>query len=740
MLGNGHDRRRLWRAVFPFPFLRITGGWVDALGSAGILLLVAASRLLLLPRGPWEQDEALLACGVGDFDPAHHMPLPPGFPLWILIGRLTRLLGVGDPVTALQVASALLSVVAVWALVGLWGAHAGPAEAVAGALLAAFLPGVWFHAARGFSETAAATFAVVGLALWLRGGRQGFAAGSLAMTAAALTRPPLAPLFVVAVLLAAWGVRREPRRLAAAAALCGGAVVAVLAPLVLEAGGTTAFLSAIRSHGGEHFALLGLQPWRVADIGFVRGLGTPAAALLFFAAAAVGWWTLRRALGWRFWAGSGFAVFLAYLLLFLHNRSYPRYWVLAWLLLAVPAAVGARVVVRSVRVAVPLVVLGAAVAAWWTWPAVRYLHRHRLPVVEALEAVAGEGAGVLVFEDQLFSFRNYYAKQRLLRVGSLRVSEIPPRRLNLGGSPLWFLTESEGQDVPSNASQALVFACPEPRVARLSQDRFLRARLVRNPVLAWRGASVPEVDSTERFIWCSGRSVVVLPPVGGAGQVALACEIHPLLGQVEVAATMAGRQVFRERRAAGRQVLVMPLPDLPERNRLNQIVPLELAVEREVQLAGDLRRLAVRLYRVSVEAPPYPVGSYAFFPETNSLLAAAVAGTGTYPPEALGDPPRPAAWTGPVATFSMPLGTGLVGVEVLAPRPGPVPVTATLGATTSTLRVGPEGGCLVLAVPPELAHGRRGTLVVESPTFVPGGDDRRELGVAISRIWFAAEP
>ncbi len=738
MLGAARARWWLLRRVFPFPITGGPGGWREALATALWLLGLVASRLLLLPRGPWEQDEALLACGVLDFDPAHHMPLPPGFPFWILLGRTVRLLGVGDPLVALQLASAFSSVVAVWALVGLWGAHAGRAEALVGATLAAFLPGVWFHAGRAFSETAAATLTVVGLALWLRGGRHGFVPGTLAMTLAALTRPPLAPLNLVAVLLAALGVRREPRRLLLAAAVSAAAAVLVLAPLVVEAGGPAAFLAAIRTHGSEHFALLGGQGWELASLGVVRGLGSPLPALAFLALAAVGWLALRPGLGWRFWAGSALGGWLAYVLLFLHNRSYPRYWVLAWLLLAVPAVVGLRVVLRARWLAVGAAVVATGVWAWWTLPAVAHLHRHRLPVVAALDTVARENAGVLIFEDQLFSFRNLYAKARRLRLGSLRVSEIPPRRLNVGGSPLWFVTEGEGRDVPSNASQVLTFACDEPRVARLSQDRFLRVRLLRNPVLAWRGASVPEVDSTHRFIWCEGRSLLILPPLRGGGRIALAAEIHPALGEVAVRASVAGREVFRGRRPPGRQVILVPLPALPERNQLNQIVPLELEVEREVRLPGDLRRLAVRLFRVCVEAPPFEVGSYAFFPERDSLLLATATSTGTFPPELLGDPPRPAAWTGPAATFSMPLSAGLVGIDMLAPRPTPVRVAARLGSAEGSLELGPEGGTLVLAVPQEVARERRGTLLLESSAFAPGGRDPRLLGVAVSRIWFAA--
>jgi hypothetical protein len=187
---------RLSGRVFPWPLLPLSHRLAAHAASAAIVAGLLASRLLLRPAGPWEQDEALMACGVMEFDPGRHMPLPPGFPLWIALGKLVRMCGAWDPLVALQFASAVLSVLGLWALVGLWDRLAGRGVALAGALLAAFIPGVWFHATRGFSETPAAALTVIGLALWLRGGRAAFVPGVLAIVSAALVRPPLTPFFV----------------------------------------------------------------------------------------------------------------------------------------------------------------------------------------------------------------------------------------------------------------------------------------------------------------------------------------------------------------------------------------------------------------------------------------------------------------------------------------------------------------------------------------------------------------
>ncbi|HPC84360.1 MAG TPA: hypothetical protein P5234_13585 [Thermoanaerobaculaceae bacterium] len=736
MLATIFGRRELWRRVLPWPLIPARSRTVAVLASLSALAGAALSRLLLLPDGPWEQDEALLAAGVIDFDPAAHMPLPPGFPLWILLGRIVRLCGAADPVLALQIASSVLSVVGLWALVGLWDSVAGRTTALGGALLAAFLPGVWAHAGRAFSETPATTLAVIAFGLWLRGGRAGFLPGTLAITAAALVRPPLAPLFVVAVALAAWRVRRDLARLAAAAAAAAALVLLVVLPLVGEAGGWRMYWEAGRAHAGEHFVGLVDMSRAIGGLGWVRGLANVPVALAFAVLAAAGWWRWRRALGPAWWPGTVAAAWLAYLLLFVHNPTYPRYWVPAWVLAATPALAGAVRLLRRERLAPVLAVVGAASGAWWAWPALWYIHVHPLPVIGAMRQVADEGKGVLVFEDSLFSFRNLTYRTGELRLRSLRVSEIPPRRLNLGGQPIWFLTESAGQDLSSTVSRVVEAAVGEPRVVRLSQERFLHVRLVRNPVLAWRGASIPELEGSDRFVWFGKQSQILVPPVTGAGALALALEVHPELAELPLRAVVAGEPVLETVLRPGRQILRVPLPAHPVRNRLAQIMPVLLEGGGEIRIHGDYRSLAFRVFRASVEAPPFAAAPAAFFPEESSLFAAVAEAEGFFGPELMGRPARPAVWAGPLARVRFPASAGLVGVEMLAPRSEPADVELRLGDVVARVRVGPEGSRVALPVPGERASSRMVELELRSNVFVPGGGDERRLGVAVSRIWF----
>jgi hypothetical protein len=736
--------KRLWQRisplaakVFPWPLLAVGGRWASGAATAGVVLFVLLSRLLLLPDGAWEQDEALMACGVVDFDPARHMPLPPGFPLWVFIGKVVRKLAVADPLQALQVASALLSVAAFWALVGLWEGVAGRRLALAGAALAAFLPGVWFHGARGFSETPSAAFAIIGLALWLRGGRAGFTPGVVAMTCAALVRPPLAPFLVLAVVLAAWGVRREPRRLVAGALTGAGVLTVVMVPTVLAAGGLPFLVEVSALHAEQHLSTLGTESWAPGSLGLVRGLGGQAAAVLFLALAALGWWGWRRTLAHRWWPATLGGVALFFLLIFADNRNYPRYWVLVWLLLATPAVAGASLLGRSREAAVAAAGVGLAASLWWTFPAVRYIHDNPLPVVAAFRTVGGEGRGALIYEDQLFSFRNLATLTGRLSMRTLRVTEMQRAARGPVGVPLWLLAEGTGEDLACPASQVVEFECQQPRVRRLSQERFLKARLVRNAVLVARGGFPVEVEGTHRFVWCGARTALLAPPVSGPGTLALAVGVHPGVGGAHATARVGGLQTWDGRLEPGLRVI--PIPVSPQADP-NTALWVDLDVEREARSPGDARALSLRIFVASLQAPPHVSPVVTFFPETASLILACAEAEGTYPPELMGNPPVPAAWTGAHAVFRFPAGEGVVGVELFAPRPEPAVVELRLGSSRAQISVGSSLTRVGLPVPPELVRVGRVQLELFTSTVVPSGGDTRALGVAVSRIWYLPGP
>src|SRR5438132_14313816 len=76
----------------------ITDYWREALGA----LIVLITRIATAPRTPWENDEFLFAEAVRKFDPSNYHPHPPGYPLYVLLGKAFAVV-VHDPWRALVV-------------------------------------------------------------------------------------------------------------------------------------------------------------------------------------------------------------------------------------------------------------------------------------------------------------------------------------------------------------------------------------------------------------------------------------------------------------------------------------------------------------------------------------------------------------------------------------------------------------------------------------------------------------
>src|SRR5215212_2252459 len=79
------------------------------------LAAVAAVRLLTLPRSIWEWDEVLFLRGIARFDPLHHSPHPPGYPLLIGLGKALTWI-TGDPFRSLVALGVISSCVGFVAL------------------------------------------------------------------------------------------------------------------------------------------------------------------------------------------------------------------------------------------------------------------------------------------------------------------------------------------------------------------------------------------------------------------------------------------------------------------------------------------------------------------------------------------------------------------------------------------------------------------------------------------------
>src|SRR5207253_8565556 len=152
---------------------------------------VALTRLAALSRTLWDWDEVLFSTALHHFDVAAHHPHPPGFPLYVFLGRIVRL-GIHDDFRALQainLVAAMLLFPAVFLLARAF--RFDFATAMSGALLFAFLPNVVFFGGTAFSDVPSLAVLVFALAMLLRGreSRRDFFLGCLLLGIALAFRP-----------------------------------------------------------------------------------------------------------------------------------------------------------------------------------------------------------------------------------------------------------------------------------------------------------------------------------------------------------------------------------------------------------------------------------------------------------------------------------------------------------------------------------------------------------------------
>jgi hypothetical protein len=262
-------------------------------GFAALVFFVA--HLSALPPSLEDVDSINFAMGVRDFDVAQHQPHPPGYPVFIALGKAAtaaaRAAGVRHPeVRGLAIWSAVGGALAiVFAFLFFRGIGADERHALWAALLLAASPLFWFTALRPLSDTAGLAVALGALAALAaaaghRAGARpatgqgadarpatgqgadarpegraywglcvvgGFAAGlapGVRSQMAVLAGPMLAY-----VVLAPNG--RLPLRLRIAT--LGAAILGVLVwavPLVVVAGGPAAYAAALGSQAGEDFS------------------------------------------------------------------------------------------------------------------------------------------------------------------------------------------------------------------------------------------------------------------------------------------------------------------------------------------------------------------------------------------------------------------------------------------------------------------------------------------------------
>lgn len=314
---------------------------------AALALIFAIAHAPFLPSSLEDIDSVNFALGVRDFDVADHRPHPPGYPVYIALGKLAAAVtGIGADgeqsaieARALGALSLIAGLVAVALLYRLFESFsreesdgALDVPAFAAAAITASCPLFWYLAVRPMSDLPGLAFALASQACLMiafkrqRPDANGDRRLSPAMMAAS-GRMIVAGAFLAAVAI---GVRSQTMWLTipllllvlldrtgrgVAGALLGGGTMFVAGgllwgiPLLIASGGLNAYLAALGTQAGEDFTsgeMLYTNPNpRAAAFALVRTFVYPwdstALAVIVLVLAAIGTWQLllrdRRSIG-----------------------------------------------------------------------------------------------------------------------------------------------------------------------------------------------------------------------------------------------------------------------------------------------------------------------------------------------------------------------------------------------------------------------------------------------------------
>jgi len=212
----------------------------------GLAALTLLSRWPYRARMLYNWDAVQFALALREFDVAKHQPHPPGYLLYVALGRLLNI-PLADPNLAYVTLAMVFSAATTVAVFCLARALYDRVTAAAAATLLAVSPLFWFYGSVGltyageaFGASLVAAFAYSAL----RGRPRSLYACAAALGLVGGIRPSvLVLLFPLCVACAVMGIRNL-RRLLVAAALMVAAILSWFLPLLWLTGGLTAYLRA----------------------------------------------------------------------------------------------------------------------------------------------------------------------------------------------------------------------------------------------------------------------------------------------------------------------------------------------------------------------------------------------------------------------------------------------------------------------------------------------------------------
>src|SRR5437016_2204948 len=173
-----------------------------------LTIVCAATRPLAMARSPWAWDEMLFTSAVRAYDVTQHHPHPPGYPLFIVLGKVARLT-VRDDFRALQTVNLIAGALLFPAVFLLARELQLRFETAAiAATLCAFLPTVWFYGGTAFSDVTSIVIVVFAAALLIRATNRSVLAGSFLLGCAIAVRPQNLLIGLAPLIVAMWRMTR----------------------------------------------------------------------------------------------------------------------------------------------------------------------------------------------------------------------------------------------------------------------------------------------------------------------------------------------------------------------------------------------------------------------------------------------------------------------------------------------------------------------------------------------------
>lgn len=208
---------------------------------------VAVSRFAFRSRYLYDLDSVNFALGIGRFDPRTHQPHPPGYFLYVCLGRLINYLvhNANLALVLLSIAAGIASVILIYLLALEWF---GERAAVFAGLLFLFSPLAWFHGTVALTYSVEAFFsALLGYLCWRidRGKTNYILPTAILLGISAGVRPSsllfLGPMFLYSLRHAA------VRKILLGVTALGLTIIAWFVPMIWASGGFEAYFGALVS-------------------------------------------------------------------------------------------------------------------------------------------------------------------------------------------------------------------------------------------------------------------------------------------------------------------------------------------------------------------------------------------------------------------------------------------------------------------------------------------------------------